>query len=320
MKISVLGAGRWGSFIAWYLSLMDETVLWGRETSRNVKALMESRTNGVVTLGDRTIVTTDLDLALSYDVIVISISCQELRAFAKEISERVKGDSQKKFILCMKGLEENSGKRLSEVFDEAYSHPHDTAVWIGPGHVESFVNAIPNCMLIDSENEELKRSLANSLSSSLIRFYFGNDLVGNEVGAASKNVIGLAAGMLDGLGLSSLKGALMARGAGEISRLIEKMGGDKLSAYGLSHLGDYEATLFSPHSHNRAYGESIVRGEPFDKLAEGVATCKALKVLSEKYQVDLPICAAVYKVLFENSDPQETLNTLFSRNIKSEFN
>ncbi len=319
MKTTVLGCGRWGSFIAWYLSLMDETVLWGRPSSQNLTTLQTTRTNGVITLGSRVKITSSLEEALRNDTVVISISSQELRRFATELSSLSDG-SYKRFILCMKGLEEGTGKRLTEVFDESYEKPHSTAVWVGPGHVEDFANAIPNCMLIDSKDEDLKRELATTLSSSLIRFYYGNDLIGSEVGAAAKNVIGIAAGMLDGLSLSSLKGALMARGAGEISRLIEKMGGNGISAYGLAHLGDYEATVFSPHSHNRKYGEDFVRGISYDKLAEGVATSKALRFIGRKYSVELPICDAVCRVLFEGKDPQETLNSLFSRDIKSEFN
>lgn len=319
MKISVLGCGRWGSFIAWYLSLKDQTVLWGREGSKNIWALMRDRTNGTVTFGERTLITTDLDRALENETVVISISSQQLYDFAKMLSDRVPDGAYKRFILCMKGLEEKTGRRLTEVFDSAYTKPHATAIWVGPGHVEDFVQAIPNCMVIDSENVELKKELAEELSSSLIRFYIGTDLCGSEVGAASKNVIGIAAGMLDGLGVSSLKGALMARGAGEISRLIEAMGGDRLSAFGLCHLGDYEATVFSPHSHNRAFGEALVKGESFEKLAEGVATCKALMLLSERHHTELPICTAVYRIIFENADPQTTLNSLFSREIKREF-
>ena len=319
MKTSVLGCGRWGSFIAWYLSLKDETVLWGREGSKNIEELIATRTNGTVTLSDRTTVTTDLDRALENDTIVISIASQQLSEFGKMLSKRVPDTSHKRFILCMKGIEETTGRRLTEVFDEAYKKPHDTAVWVGPGHVEEFVQAIPNCMVIDSDNLEFKKELAETLSSPLIRFYIGTDLIGSEVGAASKNVIGIAAGMLDGLFLSSLKGALMSRGAGEIARLIEAMGGDKLSAYGLCHLGDYEATVFSRHSHNRAYGEAFVKGVEFDKLAEGVGTCSALMLLAKKYQVELPICTAVYKIIFEHADTQATLDSLFSREIKSEF-
>ena len=319
MEISVLGCGRWGSFIAWYLSKNHKTVLWGREGSANINTILTSRSNGTLSFGENTTVTTNLDLALQNDTVVISIASQQLGDFAKMLSERICDSREKRFILCMKGLEEKSGRRLTEIFDTAYTKPHKTAVWVGPGHAEDFVKGIPNCMVIDSADEGLKETLAKELSSPLIRFYVGCDLIGSEVGAASKNVVGIAAGMLDGLGLSSLKGALMARGAGEISRLIAAMGGDRMSAFGLCHLGDYEATVFSPHSHNRAYGEAFVKGEPFDKLAEGVATCRAMRVLQEKYATELPICTAVYRILFENANTKETLDTLFSRQIKNEF-
>lgn len=153
----------------------------------------------------------------------------------------------------------------------------------------------------------------------MIRFYYGNDLIGNEVGAAAKNVVGIAAGMLDGAGLSSLKGALMSRGTREVARLIHAMGGSELSAYGLCHLGDYEATVFSPYSHNRRFGEMLVKGEKFDKLAEGYYTADALMRLGRKHNVELPICEAVYKTLYEGADPKETIENLFTRTLKTEF-
>ena len=174
-------------------------------------------------------------------------------------------------------------------------------------------------MVIDSDNQEVKEKLVHSFSSELIRFYFGQDLIGTEVGAAAKNVVGIAAGMLDGMGYTSLKGALMARGTREISRLIKAMGGNEMSAYGLCHLGDYEATLFSKFSHNRRFGEMLINGEKFDKLAEGVSTTRALVKLSQKYNVDLPIVNAVNQVITYNQDPKETLSSLFLRSIKDEF-
>ena len=97
------------------------------------------------------------------------------------------------------------------------------------------------------------------------------------------------------------------------------MGGNELSAYGLSHLGDYETTLFSPHSHNRAYGEHLAKGERFLKLAEGVYTAKALKLLGEKYKVDLPITNAVYRVIYEGCDPIPELFAMFDRKTVTEF-
>ena len=132
-------------------------------------------------------------------------------------------------------------------------------------------------------------------------------------------VVFLSAGMLDGLGLSSLKGALMSRGTREIARLIKALGGNELSAYGLCHLGDYEATVFSPYSHNRRYGEAFVTGEPFGELAEGAYTVKALVRLGEEHGVSLPICQAVDRVLYQGEDPRRTLDGLFSRSLKQEF-
>jgi len=174
-------------------------------------------------------------------------------------------------------------------------------------------------MVIDSKNDEEKRRLVDSFSSDLIRFYYGDDLIGNEIGAAAKNVVGIAAGILDGLSLTTLKGALMARGTREIARLIRAMGGNELSAYGLCHLGDYEATVFSPYSHNRRFGEAYIKGEKFEKLAEGYYTVKALMELSEKYGVELPICETVYKTLYCGEDAAALIRGLFNRSLKQEF-
>ena len=174
-------------------------------------------------------------------------------------------------------------------------------------------------MVIDSEDEETKKKLVDSFSSDLIRFYYGSDIIGNEVGAAAKNVIGIAAGMLDGYELGALKGALMSRGTHEVARLISAMGGNAFTAYGLCHLGDYEATVFSRFSHNRAFGESWVKKEKYEALAEGYYTVKAMVKLCEKYNVEMPITEAVYKILYENADPKESLGKLFSRSIKQEF-
>ena len=223
------------------------------------------------------------------------------------------------FVLCMKGIEIGTGRRLSQIASAHLDVSNKVAVWIGPGHVQEFYNGIPNCMVIDSEDEQVKKQLLEAFSSDLIRFYYGQDMIGNEIGAAAKNVIGIAAGMLDGFGLTTLKGALMSRGTREIARLIAAMGGNELSAYGLCHLGDYEATVFSKFSHNRRFGESFIKGEDYGQLAEGYYTVKALVELSERYQVELPISKAVYGILYEHADPRMTLHQLFTRSLKNEF-
>lgn len=318
MNALVIGPGRWGTFIAWYLDTIGiDVTLCGRESSDKLKALMRDRKNSILTLGENVKITTSLAEIENAELVVISIASQSLRALLGSLAKYdLKG---KKLVLCMKGIEIESGKRLTEIVTECLGEKTPVAVWIGPGHVEEFTRGRPNCMVIDSRNDELKHELVDLLQSNLIRFYYGTDLIGNEIGAAAKNVIGIAAGVLDGLGLSSLKGALMARAPREISRLIEALGGSGVSAYGLCHLGDYEATLFSEHSHNRKFGEMLITGEKPDFLAEGYYTVKALVTLGERYNVDLPICRAVYNVLYNNSSPTEEMSSLFSRSLKYEF-
>ncbi len=319
MNISVLGCGRWGSFIGWYLSNHSHNVIqWGREGHKSYEVLKTTRKNEYVELNDKIILSSDLSYAVnSSDVLIISISAQGLRDFIKELKQFDIKD--KIFVLCMKGIEVETGKRLSEVLIESGIDKDKIAVWVGPGHIQAFVAGYPNCMVIDSDNKALVKYLADNFRSEVIRFYYGDDLIGSEIGAAAKNVMGIAAGMLDGGGYTTLKGPLMARGAREVARLIKAMGGNELSAYGLCHLGDYETTLFSPYSNNRKFGELFVKKEPFTKLAEGVSTSKAMKLLGEKYNVDLPITNAVYSILYEDKEPMKVFLTLFSRSTRKEF-
>ena len=319
MKITLLGCGRWGSFIGWYLDKIGHDVtIWGLSDAPQFLEIKNTRKNNMLTFRESINVTDNLDEAVnSAEILIISISSQALRSFMKTLSKlNLKG---KKIVLCMKGIEINTGKRLTQIVEEFVTDETPVAIWVGPGHPQDFSNGIPNCMVIDSRHDDLKQLLIKEFSSDLIRFYVGQDLIGSEIGAAAKNTIGIAAGMLDGLNLSSLKGALMSRGTREISRLIKAMGGNELSAYGLCHLGDYEATLFSQYSHNRRFGEMLVKGEKFDKLAEGVDTTTALVYLGQKYNVDLPICKTVYNVIQGNTTAKKGLSDLFLRSIKPEF-
>ncbi|MBR6769283.1 MAG: NAD(P)H-dependent glycerol-3-phosphate dehydrogenase [Clostridia bacterium] len=318
MNISVIGCGRWGAFIAWYLdSIGHNLTVFGPEEAPQIHEFIKTRTNGTITFREEVKLTTSLADAMANDVIVISIPSQNLRSLMQDMAPfSPKG---KIFILCMKGIEITTGKRLSEVVSEYYGKENRTAVWIGPGHPQEFVRGVPNCMVIDSYHDDVKKYLVESFSGPLIRFYYGNDIIGNELGAATKNVIGIAAGMLDGAGISSLKGALMSRATTEIARFIGSLGGDSRSAYGLCHLGDYEATVFSKFSHNRAFGEAFIKGEKFSALAEGYYTAEAVHRIAKKNGIDMPICEAVYSVLYENKDAHEAMNSLFARPLKKEF-
>ena len=318
MNVTVLGSGRWGTFLAVYHSRRNNVALWGLEGSPDYEQLLKERKNSYLELPDNLMLEPDLEKALNRaEYIVISISAQHLRSFCERINQyNVHG---KTFILCMKGIESDTGMRLSTIVKDTIRQYVNVCVWVGPGHVQDFMAGIPNCMVVDSEDKAVINDVVTKFSSDLIRLYLGDDIIGTEIGAAAKNVIGIAAGMLDGAGLSSLKGALMARGAREVSRLINAMGGNELSAYGLSHLGDYEATLFSQHSQNRMFGEKFITKQPYTKLAEGAATVKALMKLSAEFGVEMPISKLVYDVLYNNADPKTALYQLFSRDVKQEF-
>ncbi|SHL92559.1 glycerol-3-phosphate dehydrogenase (NAD(P)+) [Anaerosporobacter mobilis DSM 15930] len=318
MKITVIGCGRWGSLITWYLdSIGHDVTLYGRENSKNMQRFIMERKNDLLVFPESIKLVTNLACVKEADVIVISVNSQGLQALMDELKQYELTD--KIFVLCMKGIEISTGRRLSQIANDNLDFSNNVAVWIGPGHVQEFYHGIPNCMVIDSNDSKTKELLVNEFSSDLIRFYYGQDLIGNEIGAAAKNVIGIAAGMLDGLDLSTLKGALMSRGTREVARLIKAMGGNELSAYGLCHLGDYEATVFSQFSHNRRFGEAYIKKEPFDKLAEGYYTVKAMLNLGKNYGVDLPICTAVYEILYREKDAKDVLNGLFTRSLKNEF-
>ena len=331
MKISIIGCGRWGSFLAWYISekLGYSVLMQGRAGSASLAELQATRKNEYVTLSEKVNFTDSLEEALSFsDTVIISIGAQGLPALAKDIKavfSTVYGEaydeeiSKKTFMLCMKGLLEGSGKRLSEELKDTLGAGIGCIAWVGPGHPQDFCAGIPNCMLLASDDAELAKRYTELLSSELIRLYHSGDMIGCEIGAAAKNVIGIAAGILDGMGLSSLKGALIARGPREIARLASIMGGDERSIFGLSHIGDYEATLFSQHSHNRKYGEEVAKGGSYDKLAEGYYTVRSLMTLSEKTGVELPICSVVNDVIHKGRAPDEAVESLFARSIKSEF-
>lgn len=163
MKATVIGCGRWGSFIAWYLrKIGHEVTLYGREGSRHIEQFCQTRTNGLVTLEDDVRITTNLREALESELICISIRSQNLPDLMAQIAAQ--NVSGKTFALCMKGIEVTTLRRLSEIAEEAVGDCNDVAVWLGPGHVQEFVNGVPNCMVIDSRSEAVKERLIAWLS------------------------------------------------------------------------------------------------------------------------------------------------------------
>ena len=319
-NISLIGCGRWGTFLGWYAAnygKADEVWMYDIPTSPNFLELKITRKNAYLSLSDNMLLFDNLAKVLENDFIIISVGCQYFRGLCKELAPyNLKG---KTFLLAMKGLEEPSGDRMLEIMRAEIPQDINIATLGGPGHVQDYMKGVPSAAVVDSDKEQTKDFVVKLMSSSLIRLYYGDDLVGNQIGAAMKNVIGLAAGILDGLEWYGLKGALMARAPIEVGRFIKFFGGNPHSAYGLAHLGDYEATLFSKHSHNRTFGEKFAKGEKFDKLAEGVATLRAVKFIADEKGIDMPISQALYKVIYENADIKQTIRSMFERDLKKEF-
>lgn len=317
---SLIGCGRWGTFLGWYSvnkASFDKVDMYDIPTSPNFLELKETRKNAYLSMTDNMILHENIEDVLKNDFIIISIGCQHFRSLCKQLNGY--DIAGKTFLLAMKGLEESTAKTMFEIMKEEVTQPVHIAVLAGPGHVQDYMKNVPSCAVIDSDEEDTKRRVIEMMQSPLIRFYFGADLMGNQIGAALKNVIGLAAGILDGLEWYGLKGALMARAPVEVGRFIAHFGGNPKTAYGLAHLGDYEATLFSKHSHNRTYGEQFAKGEVFGKLAEGVPTLKAVKLIADKEGIDMPISQALYKAIYEKADIKSTIRSMFDRDLKQEF-
>ena len=319
-KISVIGSGRWGTFLAWYMAnycKMKQVQIYSRPEASDFIELKETRKNPYLTLSDNITLHDKISEVLDNEYIIISIGCQHLRSLARELNGY--NISGKTFILAMKGLEEPSATILSDVMYQEINQEIHIATLGGPGHVQDYMKKVPSCAVIDSDDDETKDRVVKLMQSELIRFYYGSDFIGNQIGAALKNVIGIAAGILDGLEWYGLKGALMARAPVEVGRFIKHFGGNPMTAYGLCQLGDYEATLFSKHSHNRMFGEMFAKGEDFGKLAEGYYTLKAVKNIADKEGINMPICQALYKGVYEGADIKETIRSMFDRDLKHEF-
>ena len=179
MNVTVLGSGRWGTFLAVYHSRRNNVALWGLEGSPDFEQLLRERKNSYLELPDNLILEPDLGKALDRaDYIVISISAQHLRSFCERINTfNVHG---KTFILCMKGIESETGERLSRIVKETIDQYINVCVWVGPGHVQDFMAGIPNCMVVDSEDKDVINDVVNKFSSDLIRLYLGDDIIGTE--------------------------------------------------------------------------------------------------------------------------------------------
>lgn len=329
-RVTVLGAGSWGMAIAYLLDKNGaEVTLWEHDTDA-CRRLWKHRGNARklkrFILAESIEITDNVADALrETDFIALAIPSQRLRSALKNTVSHVSPDAG--IVNLAKGIESGSLKRMSEVVCDVLSHDPDLVCTLsGPSHAEEVVRDMATTVTVAGGSEELLRRVQRTFSNSHFRVYRSNDLVGVELGGSLKNIIAIASGIADGLGMGdNCRGAIISRGLAEITRLGMTMGAQDETFSGLSGLGDLVTTCVSQHSRNRFVGDQIGSGKSLMEVvsqmamvAEGVETTRSGYELAREHDVQMPITSEVYQVLFEDKAPVEALNELMDRELKPE--
>jgi glycerol-3-phosphate dehydrogenase (NAD(P)+) len=327
-KIGVLGAGGWGTSLALVLNNNGyDVVLWSHDIKLS-ETISITRTNPDflpgVKIDDKILATSDTKYLNDCSWYVNAIPTQYISDTIKNYNIPIDG---KKVINGSKGIEISSLSRISQIFEHSGVKSNNFAVLTGPSHAEEVSRQTPTTIVVASENIEFAHNIQKVFSNEYFRVYSSDDVIGCELGGSLKNVIAIAAGIIDGLGMGdNTKAALITRGLAEISRLGMAMGASQQTFSGLSGLGDLFVTCNSRHSRNRKVGELIGKGQTMEEInssmkmiAEGVYTTQAAISLGTKYNVEIPITEQVYKILFENIRPLDAIKDLMTRQSKSEW-
>lgn len=331
-EIAVLGAGSWGIAISTVLDHNGhEVTLW--EFDRREMERLSSQREHKLKLPGLIIplhvkITDQLDSAVSQaDIITLALPSHIVRGVAKHISRTQLRNPI--VVNLAKGIENDTLLRMSEVLQqELPSSLHQKITTLsGPSHAEEVARRIPTTVVVAGFKEDVARKVQRAFMTPYFRVYTNSDIRGVELGGSLKNIIAIASGICDGMGLGdNSRGALISRGLAEIVRLGEKLGAKRETFGGLSGLGDLVTTCISKFSRNRFVGEQIGRGRSLKDIqaempmvAEGIKTTISAYQLSMKHQVEMPITQQVYQVLFENKKPREAMNELMTRDPKSEI-
>ncbi len=330
-KVSVIGAGSWGTAIAFVLAENGhDCLLWARRPEQ-VEEINKQKTNEAylakATLPTNLKATASLEEAVAHgEVLVIAVPTKAIRIISHDVNELLTED--KLFVHVSKGIEPDSHKRISEMIAEEIDAEKRRGIVVlsGPSHAEEVVKRHPTTVTAAAEDEKAAKEIQDLFMSQYFRVYTNMDMIGVEIGAALKNVIALAAGISDGLAYGdNAKAALITRGLAEISRLGVKMGANPLTFSGLTGLGDLIVTCTSVHSRNWKAGNMLGQGKTLEEVTEGmgmviegVRTTKAAYQLSQKYDVTMPLTEALYAILFEDVSPKVAVDQLMSRMKKQE--
>ncbi|MBF0501418.1 MAG: NAD(P)-dependent glycerol-3-phosphate dehydrogenase [Candidatus Riflebacteria bacterium] len=334
MRLSVIGAGSWGTTLAHLFCSNGHSVhLWAREPEV-AEGIRERHRNPFfvsgLELSPDIFVTCDLDECLKKtDGVVFAVPSNHLRRMACELASRVSSGTG--ILNAAKGLEPESGKRLSEVLLEVFgvaanSAADRIAVLSGPNLATEIASGKIGATVVASPNEDWNQTLQEALASRTFRVYRHSDRIGVELGGTLKNVFAIGAGIVDGLNLGdNAKAAYLTRCLHEMVRLGARLGGKPATFYGLSGLGDLMATAMSPLSRNHQMGLALARNrrEEFQNesarmVVEGVETARMAREWGKKLTIPLPITEEIYSVLFENKSPREAAKDLMTRSLKDE--
>ena len=329
LDIAILGDGGWGTTLAVLLQRKGFSVtLWGA-FANYISYLNRKRINTKFLPGIRIPkeieITHNLRRAVcGKQLIIFAAPSQYLRSVLKKIKQ-FNYSHDAIYLSVTKGIEINSLKRMSELIHDELGNVR-LAVLSGPTIAQEVVRQIPTTAVIASFDEEVREYLQNIFMTERFRIYTNDDVTGVELGGSLKNIIAIACGISDGLGLgTNTKAALLSRGLAEISRLGYNMGANIKTFSGISGLGDLVTTCISLYSRNRFVGEQIGKGKTLKQIkshmqmvAEGVPTTKSAYALSLKYKVDMPITKEVYLVLYKNKSPIKAVRDLMTREKKEE--
>ena len=325
--IAILGSGGWGMAMAVNQLQNGHTLTLWSPYEEEIEGLRKARGNarllpGVV-LPEQIGLTTDLSCAAKADICVIAVPSGAVRSVAAALRGVV---SAPLIVSLAKGIENGSFMRMSEVILSELPGARVT-VLSGPSHAEEVARGIPTLCVVASQKLEDACHIQDEMMNPTLRLYTSTDLAGVELGGAIKNVMALAVGMLDGMGMGdNTKAALMTRGITEMMRLGVAFGGQPETFTGLTGIGDLIVTCASVHSRNRKAGYLIGQGRTMQQamdevqmIVEGVYSAKAGLTLSKKFGIETPIIQAVNQVLFENKNPKQAVDELMQRMKKDEL-
>ena len=326
-KISVLGAGAWGSALAHMLAeLNHEVILWGRssETINNInKHHKNERYFGKLKLSSKIKATTDLKVACSSQIYLLVVPVNAIREIARECAPLIHSSS--KIICCAKGFEQTTGNLLSNELSKIF--PEKKLAYLsGPTFAAEVVKGLPTAATLAMKDLEDSQHLAQQLSGRTFRIYSSSDLVGVQVGGAVKNVLAIASGMAKGAGFGeNSQAALITRGLSEMRRLATALGGYSETLSGLSGLGDVLLSCSSRQSRNFLFGELLGNGngkhiarEKIGGVVEGWFSASSVMKKQKELDIDLPICKTVHDILYNEKDIRISVSELLNRPIKPE--